>query len=112
VQAADFSVLLRPEATYSRAGFPTKFVESVASSTPVIANLTSDLARYVVDGRAGLVVEAATAEALANTISRAADMSPARRDAMRKTAREVAVQSFDFRSHVAAIDNFLSRTRA
>jgi glycosyltransferase involved in cell wall biosynthesis len=112
VRSADFSLLLRPQATYSRAGFPTKFVESLANSTPVIANHTSDLARYLTDGGAGLVVEVATAEALASTLDRAASITSAQLGEMRENAREIAMTRFDFRNYVAEVDALLSGSSA
>ena len=42
VGSTDFSILVRQPCRTSQAGFPTKFVESFACGTPVIANLTSD----------------------------------------------------------------------
>ena len=53
---ADFMVLLRELSRKSNAGFPTKFAESFTSGTPVIANLTSDLDMYLLDGLTGFVV--------------------------------------------------------
>ena len=53
---ADFMVLLREQTRKSNAGFPTKFSESFTSGTPVIANITSDLGLYLIDGMTGIVV--------------------------------------------------------
>lgn len=55
VATADFSVLLREDRRLAHAGFPTKFVESFASGTPVIANVTSDLGQHLRHGQTGLV---------------------------------------------------------
>lgn len=107
---ADFSVLLRPVETYSNAGFPTKFVESLAHSTPVIANVTSDLSDYLVDGVTGLVVIEPTEESLARTIVRAMAMNAEDRERMRTHCREMAVTSFDAAVHVRVIDQLLSET--
>lgn len=54
---ADFMVLLREPNRKSMAGFPTKFAESMTSGVPVITNSTSDLNKYVVDGKTGFMVE-------------------------------------------------------
>lgn len=54
---ADFMVLLREQTRKSNAGFPTKFSESFISGTPVIANLTSDIGDYLIDGETGFVVD-------------------------------------------------------
>lgn len=51
MKEVDYTILIRRAGErYSQAGFPTKVVESLASATPVIANLTSDLGFYLQDG--------------------------------------------------------------
>lgn len=61
---SDFMVLVREQTRKSNAGFPTKFVESFTSGTPVIANLTSDLRYYLFDGKTGFVVKEPTEESV------------------------------------------------
>ena len=41
----------------TKAGFPTKFVESISAGTPVITNLTSDLAYYMRDPMFGFSID-------------------------------------------------------
>ena len=110
LRSADFSLLLRPDATYSRAGFPTKFVESLGYSTPVIANLTSDLDQYLLDGVTGFVVSGATATDLALAIERAMGLTLDERERMRGHARDMALRAFDSTAYVAEIDRLLMAT--
>lgn len=56
VQDADFQFLIRDSNLKNNAGFPTKFVESFACCTPVIATLTSNIGDYLKDGVNGFVV--------------------------------------------------------
>ena len=65
---SDFLVLIRKPNRKSNAGFPTKFAESFISGTPVIANLTSDLGKYLYDGETGFVVPEPTEEAIYQTL--------------------------------------------
>ena len=52
-----FSLLLRDSSKrYSKAGFPTKVVESWKYSTPVISNLTSDLNLYLTSDKNGIII--------------------------------------------------------
>lgn len=110
LKAADFSILLRPRAKFSRAGFPTKFVESLANATPVIANITSDLNRHLVDGVNGLVIAGTAPEDVAFAIERAASLSTNERQRLSHAAHQTAVASFDSSAYVTAIDDLLSRT--
>lgn len=107
LQAADFSVLLREPMRFANAGFPTKFVESLANGVPVIANLTSDLHRYLHDGADGYICEDASAEALAETLRRARASSGKQRSQMREQARQKAESSFDYRRYVQDLTHFL-----
>ncbi|RYU44048.1 glycosyltransferase [Aliivibrio finisterrensis] len=52
---ADFSLMFREDKVFTKAGFPTKFVESMCVGTPVIGNITSDLDRYLINGETGFI---------------------------------------------------------
>ncbi|GIG93879.1 glycosyltransferase [Plantactinospora mayteni] len=112
LRQADFSVLLRRPARFAQAGFPTKFCESLANGIPVIANLTSDLGRYLNDGVEGIVCVDHSAEALAVALGRALRLSAEERTVMRKAARERALESFDFRTYATSLSGFLEEVRA
>lgn len=107
VRQADFSLLLRHEARYSRAGFPTKFVESFAVGTPVIGNLTSDLHRYLKEGDTGFICTGPTPEDLEVALIRALDITPGQHAEMRARCRTVAAESFDYRAFVEPLSQLL-----
>lgn len=110
VKAADFSILVRPHARFTQAGFPTKFVESLVYGTPVMANLTSDLGMYLRDGYNGLVIEAPTRHAVAETIQRALLFTPADLKQLRINARRTAVDCFEASSYSQPLEALLSQT--
>ncbi|WP_017413609.1 glycosyltransferase [Clostridium tunisiense] len=56
VKLADFSLVIREDSRLTKAGFPTKFVESITCGTPVIFTDNSDLKRYVQNGMNGYIV--------------------------------------------------------
>lgn len=64
-----FSVLQRGEERYAQAGYPSKIPESLLLGTPVMANLTSDLANVLVDGRNSRILADASLASLASTVS-------------------------------------------
>ena len=70
----DFSVLLRPNARYAEAGFPTKLVESLSAGVPILANPTSDITQYVRDGREGVLLADHSPKAFAAGVERALAM--------------------------------------
>lgn len=104
---ASFSMLLRPDLRFARAGFPTKLVESLAMGVPVICNLTSDIGLYVRDGQEGLVVKDCSPGAFAEGLRRASALSQDQRAVMRANARQRALVSFDYRNWVEPIGAFL-----
>lgn len=110
-RGADFSVLLRPDTRTSRAGFPTKVVESLAVGTPVICNLTSDLGQHIREGREGVVCRDGTVPALKEALQRAMAFSREERAAMRAAARAEAERSFDYRRHTQALAEFMERAQ-
>lgn len=99
VGAADFSVLTRRPDRVSTAGFPTKFVESLAMGTPVIANITGDLGAHLIDGENGLVCDSHKAAAVEHALRRALALGAEARADMRAEARRTAESAFDYREH-------------
>lgn len=92
---ADFQMLIRQNTLKNKAGFPTKFVESFSCCTPLIANLTSDIGDYLIDGKNGLVVS--KEESLKSIIKRASMMSFLEKINMKETCRKF--EGFDYRSY-------------
>jgi Glycosyltransferase len=111
VQEADFSVLLRRPTRANQAGFPTKFVESLANATPVIANLTSDLGRHLRDRREGLVCGDCSVAGLTAALRVALRLDTAERKLMREAARRQARASFDYRGYAEPLGAFLDGLR-
>lgn len=107
VRKCDFTLLLRPDAPYSRAGFPTKFVESMACGTPVISNHTSDLATYLYDGVNGIVAADASDEAMSEAITRAALTTSIERARLRSEAQKTAERHFDYRAFNHVLESLL-----
>lgn len=57
VKNADYSVLIRPSNITTKAGFSTKFTESVSAGTPVIANDIGDVKHYITSTKCGILVD-------------------------------------------------------
>ena len=109
LEKADFTVLLRPEdMRYAKAGFPTKFGESMVAATPVICNLTSDLGMYLRDGENGLLVNGCTAEAFCTAVKKALALAADKKKAMYAAARGTAEESFDYRLYGDAVTGLIN----
>lgn len=92
---ADFQMLIRDNTLKNRAGFPTKFVESMSCCTPVIATLTSNIGDYLKDGVNGFVVEEELT--LSKVFSRILTMDKDDIKAMKQHCKDFT--GFDYRSY-------------
>lgn len=92
VKDSDFSIVFRPNNRNVNAGFPTKFVESMAVGTPVIANLFSDVGEYLEDGSNGIICQGFETENLEIALYRAFELRS--ETSLRKMARELALTRF------------------
>ncbi|MEH1166201.1 glycosyltransferase [Micromonospora sp. CPCC 205539] len=106
LRRSHFSVLVRPSAGYAQAGFPSKVPESLAAGCPVLLNHTSDLARYVVDGREGIVLAGPTEVDVRDGLARALALRDADWWAMSHAARERAY-CFDYRAWTPVVSGFV-----
>ncbi|MBK8463318.1 MAG: glycosyltransferase [Nigerium sp.] len=94
---ADYALVVRDESRNVLAGFPTKFVESVTASTPVIASWHPDVIEYIDRYACGLVTTLST---LDETISVA--LSDGTRVAPDRTA-------FDYRRYLEPVAEFFDK---
>lgn len=104
---ADFSVLIRPDMRYAHAGFPTKFVESLAAGVPVIANLTSDIGFYLHEESNGFIVNDNSVEQLVDTLSKAIKINEITKIKMKENAKDEALNSFYYKNHIDRFKDFL-----
>jgi len=104
---SDYMVLLRKPNRKSNAGFPTKFSESIAAGTPVIANITSDLGRYLKDGVTGFVVENPSEEALYDTLTQKVLVTDkAKGEIIRNNVNNLSA-SLDYHTYIEPLGDFM-----
>ena len=97
---ADFSILMRPiNERYSKAGFPTKFVESLQNSVPVITNLSSDLNRYLINKVNGIVVNDYDKDSLVVALNTALKLSQEEIVSIKKQAYETFMKEFYYKNY-------------
>lgn len=101
---ADFQVLIRENTLKNRAGFPTKFVESITCCTPLIATLSSNIADYLVDEKNGFIVEGHNS--LDKVLERISLLSKEDRIEMKSYCRDN--NPFDYRNYTSEINKLLT----
>ncbi len=106
--AADFTVLLRSETQrYAKAGFPTKVVESLATATPVITNLTSDLGLYLKDGYNSIIVSDCLPTAFSKAVEKAITLTASEKKQMYTNARKTAEEHFDYKLYGKTLEKII-----
>ncbi len=109
---ADFTVLVRPDKHYARAGFSTKVVESLGVGTPVIVSPVGDIQLYLSDGQDAIFVPQVTPQAVKAALVRAKGLSEHQRVAMVQAARDCAVRNFSYRTYGATLPAFVRESRS
>jgi glycosyltransferase involved in cell wall biosynthesis len=105
---AHFTVMLRDSSKrYAMAGFPTKVVESLVSATPVITNISSDLAEFLIDGKNSIIVGGCSPVDFKESIKRALQLDSMAIESMFVESRKTAVDSFDVKSYTCQMANLL-----
>lgn len=107
INKCNFTILIRKPSLRANAGFSTKMVESFCAGVPIIANLTGDIGRYLVDGVNGVVVKNSSSEACVEAIRKALYSLHCNIE-MKEAALETAKLNFDYRNKVEDMKQFLS----
>ena len=101
---ADFQIFLRPDNLMNKAGFPTKYVETVSSGTLPITNLSSNLSEYISDGINGFIVRSLSHEDIKVTVRDAINTS---RDKISGMKKNLYRNIFDYHNYIQSIKNFI-----
>ncbi|MGB7594384.1 MAG: glycosyltransferase [Erysipelotrichaceae bacterium] len=105
IKSADFSIFLRESNRVANAGFPTKFTESVSCGTPVITNATSDLSKFMVEGKNGWFVNNSGINSLENQLLEVLSLKPDEIQAMKDYCYRFGI--FDYRNFIDQVSGFL-----
>lgn len=104
VKDADFQVIFRPDNLVTRAGFPTKFVESLACGIPVIATPSSNICDFLRDGYNGFVISGE--QDIAACLRRIAGLQPD--DLIQMKHNSLQTTDFDFNRYVDSLNSLLN----
>lgn len=107
---ADYMVLLREPTRKNMAGFPTKFAESMSAGIPVIANATSDLGSYIINGQTGFVVADENASSLEKTLSDVLALSHNQIESM-KHHTKASNDAFNYECRKTEMNMFLNKLK-
>ena len=106
-QSADYQIFIRPDRRSSHAGFPTKLAESMVAGTPVITNDTGDIGLYLKSGDNGYLLKDSSPESIKEALEKTLQLTGDEIIKMRKAARKMAEESFDYRIYAQPMQDFL-----
>lgn len=69
IKEADYSIFLRDNNLVNKAGFPTKFVESITCNTPVLTNSVSNIKDFLKNGELGFLLDTSSDERLDKSLA-------------------------------------------
>lgn len=108
---ADFMVLIREPNRKSMAGFPTKFAESMTAGVPVITNATSDLSKYIINGKTGFLVKGYDYERIISTLrEEVMILNKSDIKAMKENVKS-SNADFDWHNHIDKFRKFIENVR-
>lgn len=102
--SADFQIFVREDNLTTKAGFPTKFVESITAGLPVLTNLTSNLGDYLSDGHNGFVLDTISETALLSSLDKVFCLSD---EEIQLVKQSIDRETFDYRRYVSQMKEFI-----
>ena len=105
VKNSDYSIFLRDESVVTKAGFPTKFVESITSGIPVLTNNNSNVVDYLIDGKNGFLIDADSLDTINRSMMQALSVEPVQLRQMKIDTYKS--QLFDYRKFTSEFEKFL-----
>lgn len=108
VAKSDFSILLRENKRYAKAGFSTKFAESMSLGVPVICTKVGGADIVITDMKDGVHLLNNEPNTIQIKLDQLLDMSKDEIAKMKRNAYNTACEKFSMDKHETAIMNFLN----
>lgn len=105
LKEADYSIFIREPNLKNIAGFPTKYVESITSGTPVLTNKLSDIEEYLEDGLNGFYLDISSIEDISASIEKAISVNRVEIDEMKDNCRKY--RGFNYKEYSHLFENLL-----
>lgn len=104
---ADFSIFLRAENIVTKAGFPTKFVDSITCGTPVLTNTSSNIDHYLTPGKEGFILDISNSQSLQDSLKNALNSSSSVVQTMKEYCQ--SVNRFHTETYKEEVNEFLKQ---
>ena len=94
VANSDFSFLLRQNKRYAKAGFSTKFAESLSMGVPVICTCVGGADQMITDMENGVLVQDNSIQSIQSALKKVLTLSEEQRNQMKLEAQTLAMNAF------------------
>ena len=101
---SDYQIFIREDNITTRAGFPTKFVESISAGVPVLTNLTSNIGDYLSEGVNGFPLDASSDDRLKASLMNVLKLPKEQRS---KVKNAIDRETFDYKRYIPQFKKFL-----
>lgn len=108
VKQADFSILIRENRVYAKAGVSTKFSESMCVGVPSICTKVGGTDLFVKDGINGILISDNSIDNIRDGINRILNMSNEEILKMKRNALKTAKEVFSLSAYTTDIEDFLN----
>ena len=106
----DYTILIRPsKERYTKAGFPTKVVESLSLGVPVITNYSSDLWMYLKNNYNSIIIQGNNPQDIIEYLYRIMNLDKKEMTKMKKNAYKTAKENFDVPLWKGVMEELLRR---
>lgn len=105
IKESDYSIFFRENNLLNTAGFPTKFVESLACGTPVITNSSSDISEYFINEQTGYLLSTIIEKELDENLCKILNMSKNKIYEMKNNSSDY--NKFHYEEYLNEFNNFL-----
>lgn len=107
VKKSDYSIFLRTENIVNKAGFPTKFAESISCTVPVLTNLSSNITDFLIDGWNGFILDTEENSILDVKLTSAINKNNDEINLLKSNCAKD--DHFDYRTYLQPMNEFLNK---
>lgn len=105
LQESDFQIFLRENHLANRAGFPTKFSETISAGTIVLTNASSNLKDYMIEGVNSFELDITDVEKLVNTLKVPLSLT---KEQIRDIKAKMDTSVFDYNNYIFITEIFFN----
>lgn len=111
LKKADFSILLRQNMRYAKAGVSTKFVEAMCYGVPSICTKTGGTDLFVENGENGFLIDTNSEDEILEILEHILQMSSEEILLMKRKAHECALKNFSIEMYVEKMSAFITKCK-